>query len=494
MSSIYREKKLGLENGLTLDAKPDRVPAHEMEPRLENGLTWDAESEQERTLTQEKELAQKFTFWSFFRFIAPSIFVFVFIAVYQIVDGLFIEKFIGDLAIASINLYFPIITMIIAVGVMIGTGGNAMIVLKVGEGKRKQAGETFSRIIVFSVLLGLAITVLLLLFADSIMRLCGATDGNIIYLKPYYITMSCFVVTVLLQSEFGILIIGEGKSVVAAVVIVVGGTLNCVLDYVFMKHLNMGISGAAIATVIGYSSTVIYAIWFYCITKKSSYTFELAKPDFQEIIEVCYNGSSDMVANLAQAVTVLFCNHLAYRYYGETGVSALAVVTYIQVFIMMVFMGVTSAVEPVFSFNYGSGNIENRKNAFKFGMIWSVILGTGCTWLLFIFGRQIVSIFFTPGTGFYEIAYTGYILTLPGCLFVGINILGSGIFTAFSNGMISAMLSGLRTFVILTACLFGLSALMEGEGLWLAWAVAEAISLILTVFVLRKYKDKYNYL
>ena len=321
-------------------------------------------------MNQEAELGRDFTFRSLMKFVAPSIFTFVFIAVYQMVDGIFIERFVGEMAISAINLFYPIISLFIAAGIMIGTGGNAVIVRKVGEGKHKEAGETFSRVIVFTILLGIFCTAVCLIFADPIMKLCGATEGTIEYFRPYYMTMSAFSIAILLQSELGILIIGEGKTVVAAVVIMVGGVLNCVLDYMFMHNLNMGIKGAAIATVIGYCSTIIYAVWFYIIAGKSSYKLELAKPDLREIGQICFNGSSDMVSNLAQGVIVLFMNHLANRCYGEVGISALAVVTYVQVFIMMVFMGFTSAVEPVFSFHYGSGNVEMRKRVYKLSMQW----------------------------------------------------------------------------------------------------------------------------
>ena len=102
-------------------------------------------------MDQEQELGQDFSFASLGKFVAPSIFTFVFIAVYQMVDGLFIERFVGEMAISAINLYYPIISLFIAIGVMIGTGGNAVIVKKVGEGKRKEAGETFSRVISFRI-------------------------------------------------------------------------------------------------------------------------------------------------------------------------------------------------------------------------------------------------------------------------------------------------------------------------------------------------------
>ena len=305
--------------------------------------------------------------------------------------------------------------------------------------------------------------------------------------------LSSFSITILLQSELGIFIIGEGKTVVAAVVIMVGGVLNCALDYLFMAKLGMGIRGAAIATVIGYCSTIAYALWFYVLARKSSYHLEAAMPDPREIGSVCFNGSSDMVSNLAQGVTVLFMNHLAYRCYGEEGVSALTVVTYVQVLIMMVFMGFTSAVEPVFSYHYGSGNTGMRKRVYRLSMLWTVALGAALTLLLLLFRAQVIGIFFKPGTRFYEIARLGYLISLPACLFVGINIFGSGLFTAFSNGFVSGMLSLLRTFVVLTACLYGLTALFGGPGLWSAWPAAELICVVITLLILRKYRGKYQY-
>ena len=441
----------------------------------------------------EQELGQDFTFASLGKFVAPSIFTFVFIAVYQMVDGLFIERFVGEMAISAINLYYPIISFFIAVGIMIGTGGNAIIVRKVGEGHPKEAGQTFSRVMTFTVLCGIAFTVICLLFADPIMRLCGATDGNIAYLRPYYFTMSSFSIAILLQSTLGILIIGEGKTVVAAIVIMIGGVLNCVLDYVFMAKLNMGIKGAAIATVIGYCSTIVYAIWFYSIARKSSYHLELARPDLREIGQVCFNGSSDMVSNLASGVTVLFMNHLAFRCYGEVGVSALTVVTYVQVLINMVFMGFTSAVEPVFSFHYGSGNTAMRKKVYRLSIQWNLVNGAALALLLFLLRNQIVGIFFERGSEFYRIALLGTVLSLPACLFTGLNVFGSGLFTAFSNGLVSGLLSLVRTFIVLTACIFGLTALFGGPGLWSAWPTAEFVSLMITLLVLKKYRSVYEY-
>lgn len=444
-------------------------------------------------MEQEAKLSQDFNFWSLTKFVAPSIFVFVFIAAYQMVDGIFIERFVGDMAISATNLFFPILGLFVATGVMLGTGGNAMIVKYVGEGNRKRAGQIFSETIIFTVMIGVIITIVCLVFADPIMRMCGASDGNIEYLRPYYTIMCAFSIAIIMQSLLGILIIGEGKTTVAAVVIMVGGVLNCGLDYLLMNNMQMGIMGAAIATVIGYCSTIAYAVWFYIIAKKSSYKIEPTKLNFKEIGLICFNGSSDMVSNLAQGVTALFMNHLAYRCYGEVGVSALSVWSYVQFLILAVFMGFTTAVEPVFSYHYGSGEVEKRKKTYKLSMIYNVVLGVICMVLLYFFRKALVGIFFAPDTKFFEIAEFGCLLSLPACVFVGINVFGSGLFTAFSNGYVSGLLSFVRTFLILTVCLYGLTALFAGIGLWLAWPVAEVLSIIVTVLVLRYFRFKYKY-
>lgn len=444
-------------------------------------------------MDQDRELAQEFSFWSLMVFVVPSIFAFVFIGLYQMVDGLFIEQFVGEMAISAISLYYPVISLFIAVGIMIGTGGNAEIVRKVGEGKRREAGLIFSRVVSFTTLLGLVFTAVCLLFADPIMRLCGATEGNIEYLRPYYVIMSAFSIMILLQSELGIFIIGEGRTATAAFVIMGGGVLNCVLDYLFMAKLHMGIRGAAIATVIGYSSTIAYAVWFYVIRRKSGYRLEPAWPRWREMMQICYNGSSDMVSNLAQGVTVLFMNHLAYRCYGVNGVSALTVVIYVQTLIMLAFMGFTSAVEPVFSYHYGSGNAVMLRRVYRLCMLWCAVLGAAIMLLLFLLRRQVIDMFFDRGTLFYGIAEQGYLISLPACLFVGFNIFGSGLFTAFSNGLVSGLLSLVRTFVVLTACLFGLTALFGGTGLWSAWPAAELACLVITLAVLKRYRNVYHY-
>ena len=445
-------------------------------------------------LLEDSELSQNFNFLSLMKFVFPSIFAFVFIALYQMVDGYFIQKFVGDLAISTINLYLPILYLFIAIGVMLGTGANAIIVKKVGEGDLKSAGEAFSNVLLFTIIISIILTIICLVFCKPIMILCGATTGNIGYLKPYYMIMTTFSIAIILQSLLGILIIGEGKSVTAAVVIIIGGVLNCVLDYIFMKYFKLGIRGAAIATIIGYTSTIIFAFYYYIIAKKSSYTIKFSRLNLKQIGKMSFNGSSDMVTNLAGAVTSMIMNHLAFKYYKEIGVSSLSVVFYFQFIMEAIFLGFTSALEPVFSYHYGSGNIELRKKVFSLSNKWILLISLIIIVFAFAFCDNIVSIFFEPGSEIYKVTQLGFRVSVFATLFCGYNTFYSGLFTAFSNGLISAILSIMRTFIVLVVCLYLLSFLFQEMGLWAAWPVAEIVAFIISAIFIIKYKNKYEYL
>ncbi len=447
---------------------------------------------------EDKQLGQNFGFFSLMRFALPSIFALVFVAVYQLVDGMFIEKFVGtpevgEISIAAVNLFYPILSLFVAAGIMLGTGGNAVVVKLVGEGKKKEADRVFSETIIFSVIVSVIIAALCLIFRETIMVWLGASEINVEYLRPYYTVLSAAGPVIMLQMALGVMLIGEGRSVLAAVLLIIGGVLNCVLDWLFMAVFNWGITGAAIATAIGYAVTIFYAFYYYSPIGKSKYKIGFTRIRLKEIGFICFNGSSEMISNLSGGVTALFMNHIIFRFQGEIGQSALSVVLYFQFVIIAVFMGFTMAVAPVFSYHYGTGNKEMRAKVFKLSILWTTILGIVLSVIFFLLREPIVGLFFTSGTHIYELTMKGFLFAVPAALFVGFNAFASALFTAFSNGGISAFLSILRTLIILTGMLFLLSWLFGENGMWVSWSVTEAISLIVSAVFLFAYRKKYAY-
>ena len=441
----------------------------------------------------ERELSRDFRFGSLMRYALPSIFTFVFIAAYQTVDGLFIATYVGEIAISAVNLIYPLVSLLVAVGIMLGAGGNAVVVREIGAGRPGEANRAFTQTTAFSVLLGVTCVAIFLLFPEPIMRGLGATDVSAVYLRPYYWILMAAAPLVILQSAVGILLIGEGKAGLTAALCIGGGLVNLILDYVFMRHFVWGIAGAAVATVLGYLLPVACGCAFY-LKKRSAYRFTKCRPDGRLLWDVCYNGSSEMVSNIAASVTVLMMNHIIFGFYGENGISALTVVVFLQFLIQAVFMGFTTAVEAVFSFHFGSGNIPMRKRVFRLCLIWIVVLCVGLDLLVYMLNDELVGLFFAGGTETYDLARQGLLFSLIACAFTGFNIFASGMFTAFSNGAVSASIAFLRTLVFYVAALLVLPQLFGVTGLWLALPAAEGLAAVVSILFIVRHRGRYQYL
>ena len=437
---------------------------------------------------------QTFTPVSLIKFALPSIAVSIFTAVYPMVDGFFIKKYAGEIALGVGNLYYPILCIFVSIGTMIGSGGNAEMLRRVGAGDREGASSLFSQMVEFCVLVGLALSAVLMIFAEPIMVALGSTPVNRVFLSPYYRILGAGSTLLLLQSSLGSFLIGEGNIVGSAITFAAGGILNCVLDFVFMEFFDMGITGAAIATLLGYSCTTIYSIYYYLIRKKSIYTPRLSRISAKELSAPCVNGMSEMVSNLAGGVTAWFGNLLATYFYGEIGVSVLSAIVYYQFLVTATFSGFNVAVAPIFSYYFGAEEKAKRKSVFRMCIGW--LLAISCVILvLYVFmKRLLVGFYFSPGTFEFDLTLKGFGWFISATAFIGINMFASSLFTAFSNGVVSAVLSVLRTFVILTICMFGLSALLGAEGFWISWAAAELLACVVSVVFMLKYRQRYEYM
>lgn len=446
---------------------------------------------------RDDELNRDHTGWSLFLFVLPAIITYVFNGLYTSVDGAFIEKFEGPFAIAAVNLYYPVLNLTLALGMMIGSGGGVALAALRGQNEGKKADGLFTQLILFTGLIGVIIAAAGNIFADRIIVWLGASEGNLPYFVPYYrvmVTLSPILIYAAILMPF---FLAEGKNVAIAVTSIGGGILNIVLDYLFMGPLGLGIAGAAAATMIGYGLPVAYALLFY-LTKKpwgSSFRFCRYRLMPKRILLALYNGSSEMVTNLANGVTALIMNHLAYRFFTEIGVSVVSVYLYVQFMIMAVFMGMTAALEPLISYHYGSRNFVRGKKVYGMALRMTGIFSAVIFAVMVFFYKDIVTVFFASSgeeAQFYTLACASLAFALPACLITGFNIFISGLFTAYGNGTVSAILSVLRTFVFLVAAMYLLTEFWHAHGLWLSWFAAEVPSLIVGIIFLIRYREKYG--
>ena len=296
----------------------------------------------------------------------------------------------------------------------------------------------------------------------------------------------------ILQVLFQNLTVTAGRPGMGMVLGVSAGIANILLDYIFMVPLHMGIKGAAFGTGIGYMIPAVVGLWFFS-AKRGSLYFRKPVIDFSVLAESCTNGFSEMVSQSAAAVTTFLFNRMMMKLLGVNGVAAITIMIYMQFLLSALYIGFSMGVAPVLSYNYGKQDEKQLKNVFSICMRFIVFVSVTVFAAALIFGSPVVGIFAEKGTSVYEIGRNGFLIFPFSFLFCGLNIFTSATFTALSNGKLSAILSFLRTFGLITVLLLTLPNILGVTGVWLAVPISELITMIVALVFLHQNREKYHY-
>ena len=421
---------------------------------------------------QEKEnpLAQDFDMKSLLRFALPTMIMMLFMGFYTIADTIFVSRLVNADALAAINIVCPVINLLVGLGTMLATGGSAIIARKMGAGEEKRASQDFTLIICAGMILGLLISVVGIIFIESIIWKLGASRLLFPYCREYLFVIFLFAPAGILQVLFQNLIVTAGRP----------GFGMILLDYIFMVPLQMGIRGPALGTGIGYLIPTVAGICFF-IRKKEGLRFRKPRLDFRVLTESCFNGFSEMVSQMATAVTTFFFNRVMMGLLGENGIAAITIMIYTQFMLTTLYIGFSMGVAPVISYNYGVGDRQRLKKIFRICIFYIVAVSVAVFALSMLLGAPMVSVFAPEGTAVYSIAREGFGIFSFGFLFCGINIFASAFYTALSNGKVSAVISSLRTFVFILLFLLTLPKVFGAAGVWLAVPLAELITMVVSV-------------
>lgn len=441
----------------------------------------------------KNKLAQNFTTISLLKFTAPTTIMLVFVSMYQMVDGVFVSNFVGENALSAINIVYPLPSIVIAIAIMLATGGSAVVAKNMGEGKSKEAKQNFSMMICTGFFIGILCSIIGITFIEPIIRGLGATDVLFQYCYDYLYTILLFCPVVMLQMLFQTFLVTAGKPHFGLALTVIGGLLNIFLDYLFIVKLQMGIKGAAIGTVIGYAIPAIIGAIYFLVNRAGTLYLVIPKLRLQTLGHVCLNGSSEMVTNLAASITTLLFNKIMLKYMGENGVAAITIILYAEFLLTSIFMGFSSGVAPIFSYNYGNENYIEIKKLFRISIRLIEIFSISMFAMAILFAKPIISVFINRDSVIFDITYRGFILFSISYLFTGVNIFASSMFTAFSNGRISAIISFLRTFVFLVLSLIILPIIIGSDGIWLSVPLAELLSLGVSIMYMIRNRHQYHY-
>jgi len=441
----------------------------------------------------ENPLSQSFTMCSLLAFALPTMSAMVFMGLYTAVDTVFVSRFVHTNALSALNIVCPVVNLIVGLGTMLATGGSAIVARKMGAGDPKRASQDFTLIVCAGAGLGAIIAVFGTAFVDAIIRRLGASPALFPYCREYLSTILLFTPASILQVIFQNLIVAAGRPALGMLLGAGAGIVNLALDYVLMVPLHMGIRGAALGTGIGYMVPTAIGIAFFCTGKSR---LRLRKPvlDVDVLIESSANGVSEMVSQAATAVTTFLFNRTMMNLLGEDGVAAITIILYTQFLLSSLCIGFSMGVAPVISYNYGKQDKSRLRNVFSICLRFICILSLCVFAAAFAFGPRLALLFSESGTPVYDIARNGLRIFSFGFLFCGLNLFASAAFTALSNGKLSAIVSFLRTFGLITSLLLTLPRFLGVTGVWLAVPTAELITMIVAFVFLHQNREKYHYI
>jgi len=417
----------------------------------------------------------------------------IFTSVYGVVDGFFVSNFVGKTPFAAVNFIMPFIMILGAFGFMFGTGGNAIVSLTMGMGDMKKANSIFSMLTYISAGVGVVIAILGIIFIRPIAAALGAEgemlDGCVLYGRILLAALPFY----MLQLEFQSFFVTAEKPQLGLVATLAAGIANIVLDALFIAVFKWELVGAAAATGISQVIGGVFPIIYF--SRKNSSLLRLTKFSFdgKALLKTCTNGSSELLSNISMSLVGMLYNVQLMKYAGEDGVAAYGVLMYITLIFLGAFIGYSIGTAPVIGYHFGAKNQSELKSILKKSM---VIIGIFSVLMLFlgeVLAKPLSLIFVGYDKELLAITERGFIIYSFSFLFSGIAIFGSGFFTALNNGLVSAIISFLRTLVFQIAAVILLPLIWEVDGIWISLVVSELMAAVTTAVFLAAMRKKYHY-
>ncbi len=440
------------------------------------------------------QLSEHFTYNKLLRFVFPSIVMMIFTSIYSVVDGLFVSNFVGKTALASINLILPFLMGLSALGFMIGTGGSAIVAKTLGEGDPKRANSYFSMLVYVTAIGGIILALLGMLLVPSVASLLGAEgellSNCILYGRINFISLPAF----MLQNVFQSFFVTAEKPKLGLAVIITAGVTNMILDLLFVGILGFGLAGAAVATVCGEMIGGLFPVFYF--SRKNSSLLRLGKTQFNGriLMQTCVNGSSELMTNLSSSIVNSLYNIQLMKFAGENGVAAYAAIMYVNFIFIAIFLGYSIGSAPIISYHYGAGNHGELKNLYKKSLqlvgSWGILLFI----LAQLLATPLAKLFVGYDSTLLAMTQIGFRIYSLVYLINGFNIFGSSFFTALNNGVVSAVISFLRTLVFQIGAVLILPVVFGGiNGIWSSVTVAELLTLCITITFFVRQRRKYHY-
>ena len=443
------------------------------------------------------ELAGHWGYRRLLRSSVPAVTMMIVMSVYSIVDGLFVSNFVGTTAFAALNLIWPALAVVGALGLMVGAGGSALVSMKMGQDNYPDACRIFSVLIRFTIVMALVLMVPMLLLMKPIAIALGAEGAMVHEAVVYGNICAIGLPAYMLQMAFQSFFMTAERPQLGTKLSVICGVTNMGLDALFILVFDWGLAGASAASMIACAVGGFYPLWWFSSRHNDSrlrLSLFTKMTDARNVIRrVCLNGLSEYVGNIAYNVIGICYNLQLMHYLGENGVAAYGILLYIGFIFGAVFFGYDFTVSPVVGFNYGAKNVGELRSLLRRSAVLTLAAGAVMAVICEVGAEGLARVFVSYDASLLALTTRAIRLYMISLVLCGFNIFTSAWFTALSNGVVSAVASFTRTLVFELAAIFVLPLLVGIDGIWMAVDVAELLAFLLSVALILSFRKQYHY-
>lgn len=406
-------------------------------------------------------------------------------ALYNVVDRIYIGQGVGALAISGMAITFPIMNILGAFGMLVGQGAAARVSLYLGNSNTDKANTILSNTVILTIVTYLVVSSLCLVFLDPILTAFGGSPHTIPYAREYMQIIIPGHIFTSLSYAFTNIMRASGHPRYAMYTLLIGAVLNVVIDPIFIFALDMGIQGAAWATVISMCVSMIWVMRFYFRKEHTLHfsrsTFKVDLPSIAAILSI---GLSPFLLNVSTSLVNLLMNHTLLAYGGDLAIGAFGIITSFTTLVVMSIVGLSQGMQPIIGYNYGAGNYLRVKEALRLCIIVATAI-TSIGWLVGLVAPGAIARCFTSDSEL--TAITAYGLRIYICTFfvVGFHIVATNYFQSIGKAWISIVLSLSRQILLLIPFIIILPPLFGLNGAWMAQPASNIIAAVIAAICIK---------
>lgn len=415
----------------------------------------------------------------------PSSIGILFMSVNILIDTIFVGQWIGSLAIAAVTVVLPITFLISSLGMAIGVGGGSVLSRALGANDREKALLTFGNQIKMTFLLAFIFVLFGLIFSDEMLMLFGAKGAIIKPAKEFFTPIIISVPFLALSMMGNNVIRAEGKAKFAMVAMIIPAFVNIGLDILFIKFMNLGMFGAALATAISYTTCFLFVLWFFMFKSEMRLKMRHFKFKTQIIKEITELSFVTFSRQGVVSILAIILNHTLYSYGGEHSVAIYGIISRMLMFALFPILGITQGFLPIAGFNYGAQNHDRVKDTVLLSIKYSAVLATIIFVVILIFAQPIVTIFTSDATVINQTpnALRWVFAASP---IIAIQLIGAAYFQAAGKAKKALLLTLSKQGFFLIPLVLILPNFFGIFGVWIAFPIADILSTILTGYFLKK--------